>query len=832
MKIKKNIILLAVIIPIIAIHLVCCNILFAKETAIESHGVKEESLSVAPDYIFADFHEDNNSKQEIYDSGMNPLVYRQAFKETGIEESLSTRNAVSRGSTDDGSTWILRGPVGNFGLRNGRVAGINIISTGQDTYRVYVGASTGGIWWSDSQALGSWTSIGDRLPNPAVRAFAVDPNDPRHIIVGTGDPERWKGAGMYVTHNEGGTWFDVNLPVVPERFYRLFFVPSITNRLIAASNEGILLSVDTGSTWTVVQTGDITDLVIDPTNGAWMYAARRGDGLYRSLDFGSTWVKITDLDLPAGGDWKRAFLAISNSNHNTLYTVVEKDSTIFGVYRTTNGWATSPDWTDRTGTLHNFGDQAGHALSIAVRPDNEHQIFVADSNLASSDTGGSVWKTELSETGIDPGHPDITNLYFSEVTGSDTLWITNDGGIYKHDFSDGNTTSLNGNSLHGLAISQINNIDADRNMRVAGLQDNGTIRSVDSGQIWDFIASGDGFNVEITDPEAQNFWYTDGVYGAPYLSHAFRRNYGNSSEHVHDLASNLSLVYNRDNNIIYSHNGQGIVSRSESGSVNEPWDIEVDQLQTDPYSIRNIKGSPVDGNTLIVVYNAPNRRDVTILRKEGGQWSKIHRENFVNAPSLGTVHANPCIVSPQWANEFWVILEGPPGTPKILHTIDDGFNWTDLSGNLDSVEQVRSLVVTPFNPLILYAGTDLGIFRSVNGGTTWEPFMEGLPVVPVWNLEFVVDDQHSGNHKLVAGTNGRGFWEYTVQSPPILYVDQTDTGTQQDGTFEHPFHAVADAVAAAPVNSIIAIHTGVYAEPQLINKNVTLVTYGGISTIR
>ncbi len=109
------------------------------------------------------------------------------------------------------------------------------------------------------------------------------------------------------------------------------------------------------------------------------------------------------------------------------------------------------------------------------------------------------------------------------------------------------------------------------------------------------------------------------------------------------------------------------------------------------------------------------------------------------------------------------------GQPKILRTTDLGQTWQDLSGFADSPGgestngfpdvAVYDLLVMPHDPDVLWAGTEIGLFESTDGGENWEYADNGLPAVSVWQMK-LVDDQ------VILATHGRGIW--TLDLPRLL----------------------------------------------------------------
>jgi len=105
-------------------------------------------------------------------------------------------------------------------------------------------------------------------------------------------------------------------------------------------------------------------------------------------------------------------------------------------------------------------------------------------------------------------------------------------------------------------------------------------------------------------------------------------------------------------------------------------------------------------------------------------------------------------------------------TPKVLRTTDLGQTWEDLSGfgtNTTSINgfpdvSVRCFLVMPYNPNTIWAGTEIGIFESTDGGQSWAFADNGLPAVAIWEMLIV-------NQQVVVATHGRGIW--TVDLPEL-----------------------------------------------------------------
>jgi len=111
--------------------------------------------------------------------------------------------------------------------------------------------------------------------------------------------------------------------------------------------------------------------------------------------------------------------------------------------------------------------------------------------------------------------------------------------------------------------------------------------------------------------------------------------------------------------------------------------------------------------------------------------------------------------------------------PKVLRTTDYGQTWTDISGfgtgtvSTNGFPNVATYCVSvmPYDTDIIWAGTDIGLVESTDGGASWHLADNGLPQVSIWEIR-VVDDE------VVVGTHGRGIWSVSLpeladHKPPV-----------------------------------------------------------------
>src|SRR4029077_8686036 len=97
--------------------------------------------------------------------------------------------------------------------------------------------------------------------------------------------------------------------------------------------------------------------------------------------------------------------------------------------------------------------------------------------------------------------------------------------------------------------------------------------------------------------------------------------------------------------------------------------------------------------------------------------------------------------------------------------------WTAAASGLPQVP-VSAFVIDPQNSNALYAGTDIGVYQSLDGGTSWLPFGTGLPRVAVFDADI------SNVHRILRiATHGRGLFEIGIPGTPLAVPQPAGDGS-------------------------------------------------------
>ncbi|MFY7847417.1 MAG: WD40/YVTN/BNR-like repeat-containing protein, partial [Bacteroidia bacterium] len=336
--------------------------------------------------------------------------------------------------------------------------------------------------------------------------IALSPNNPDTMYVGTGDRDAGDapGYGVIASWNSGKTWVSRNTGMGNVTVGRIVMHPRNSAILLAASNNGIYRSTNSGASWTQVQTGSTWDLAFHPANPSIVYATIQGS-FYRSSNGGQSFTLIT-AGYPTTG-LNRAQLAVTPAGRNYVYVLISRGSNFTGVYRSLdsglsfNTMSTAPnilgyyDGTATTGDLTN--GQGWYDLDLVADPKDRDRIYVAGINIWRSANGGSTWNQVghwFGGYGGDDLHADQHALEFN-LSGN-TLIAGNDGGVYFANQPRGNAVRWT-NISSGILNAQVYRMAQAQTREFTaahGYQDNGSSQTEKD----DFITyyGGDGMDCQ------------------------------------------------------------------------------------------------------------------------------------------------------------------------------------------------------------------------------------------------------------------------------------------------------------------------------------------------
>jgi hypothetical protein len=678
---------------------------------------------------------------------LDGFVYKQRLIEQ-FRGQIPHLAAYGSGPSAAGRPWFSIGPRNV----NGRVKALAVHPT--DPSIVYAGAASGGVWKS-VDSCETWRPLWDTTLTMAAVAIAIAPSNPNVVYVGTGEwtpgwGPGYPGAGLYVSNDAGATW-TLRTGVTTRRVAQVLVSPTNALVVYVAGDSGFERSLDGGVTWSTLRAGQISDAVIDPNNANILYIAVRSDRIYKTTNGGTTWTGLAAGPTGADASWLRLAIGrngASGSNH----VLAKRDGTI---YRSTNGGTT---FTTLPGS---HGGAAYHEWTnlLAVAPDDDNIIFAGGVGAERSTNAGATW------TGFTGSllHADYHRAVFAP-SNPNIVYHCSDGGVYR------STTKGAAweKTSDGLIVTQFYDVNAWQRFSTViggGTQDNGTNVST-GGLTWRGILGGDGGYLVIhpTDPhimyaETQNTGLRKTFNGGVTWA-SITAGLTGSTSWVGVLTMDPAAP-----NTLYV--GTTIVHKTTNGAAT-PW---VPVSQNFGAQISSIAVAPTDSSRVYATAGAQ------VFRTDDGGATTTWA-NKTAAPLPGRPITD-VIVDRADRERVCVSVGGPaagPGARAVYLSTNGGNSWTDISGNLPNVG-VNAIELDPSDPLIVYAGTDVGAFRTTSGGTSWHAFDAGLPNVPVVDLHIDPEDR-----ALYAATMGRGMYKVsisTVVEPVVdLYLrdSELDTG--------------------------------------------------------
>jgi len=702
--------------------------------------------------------------------------------------------------------------ISGLGARNigsaemsGRVAALTAVKE-DGRLSVYIGAASGGVWKSVNGGT-TFKPVFDKQPVQSIGAIAIDPQTPKTIWVGTGEP--WTrnsvsiGNGIYKSVDGGENWTFMGLKE-SERISKILIDPKDGNTVYAcvpgklwsdSEARGVYKTTDGGQSWTKILKGanlstGCSMMSMNPRDskvifaGMWDFrrkgwtfrsggensTAPSGSGLFETNDGGATWTELDEKSakgLPAK-PWGRIAVTIAPSNAQVVYALIESNRS--ALFRSDDGGKT---WQERDRS-NLMVWRPFYFANLIVDPKDENKIYKPDLGLIMSNDGGKSF------SGISGGaHGDFHDVWV-DPDNTEHVIAGDDGGVW-YSYDSGNTWWKAAN----LPISQFYHVsvDADDPYHVfGGLQDNSVWMGdsaypggISNGR-WENLYGGDGFWA-FPDPSDDHYVYTESQGGevgrVNRVTHEVRGlkpqpNYGegklrfNWNTPLHMSPNEKGTIYigaqflfrSRDHGQTWDRISPDLTTNDpEKQKQEESGGVTVDNSDAETHTtIYSISESPRDGQTIWVGTDDGN---LQITRDAGKTWTNV----------VGNV---PDVPKASWVS--WVEASRfDPATayaafdrhtfgdmdPHVYKTTDYGKTWTPVVAKDSGVRGYAHVIKEDSeSPNLLFVGTEFGLWVSLDGGKQWAQY-KGRDFPEVAVRDIVVQPRESD---LVLATHGRGIW--------------------------------------------------------------------------
>jgi photosystem II stability/assembly factor-like uncharacterized protein len=729
-------------------------------------------------------------------------------------------------------TWRAVGPA----MFAGRVADVAGVPGNRDV--LYVGAASSGLYKSINGGV-TFDPVFENGNTLSIGAIAVQHDNPDVVYVGTGEGAVRNsisfGDGIYKTTDGGRTWKHLGL-AASERFARICIDPSNPNVIIAAAmgrafgsggERGIYRSADGGATWTRTLHGNETtgasDVAIDPQDSRIVYAGLYdyqrqpwsfrsggpGSGLYQSTDGGVTWKKLTDPALANGLPGARLIgrigISVHRANPRVVYALIEAQED--GVLWRSDDRGATWKIVNRERRINN---RPFYYTQVRADPVDADRVYTLSGSFNVSTDGGRTF----GQTGgrmfgdhhalwIDPADP---KRLLSGTDGG--FFISNDRG-------------RNWDFVNNMPMAQPYHVGIDMaepyNV-LGGFQDHEIWRG--PNEKWNQVGVREGDWVRlrymadgmytVPDPRDPNLIYFNGHFGditridmrnqeeryiQPYPPgpagggadlEQYRFNWNSP---IHMSPTNPDVVYY----------GANVLFRT--GDRGESWTAVSPDLTTNDKEKQRSSGGPISTDntraefhcTIVSIAESPRDSRVIwagtddgnlqVTRDAGKTWKNV-APAIAGAPrfgwfsSISASHTDAAVayvtIDQHRLNDF---------SPYVFKTEDYGASWKNISAGLRGYAHV--VLSDPKQPSLLYVGTELGIWASLDGGSSWQDLRLGLPPLAVVDMKV-----HPRDNDLVIATHARGFYILDDVTPlQVMAGDRSGTRTDVPVLFK-PMPAV------------------------------------------
>ena len=661
---------------------------------------------------------------------------------------------------------VLAGGGFYGGNNSGRITAVGQIPSGSHAGRIVIGSAGGGVWTSDDGGA-TWTPRTDTQPDLAIGAVAIDPNNPDHIVIGTGEANQcgdcFNGNGILNSTDGGATWTRQDPGGVFDNaaIAQIAIDPTNSLREFAATSFGLYETTDGGTTWTKPTDasytsnldGNITGVVVDSAGTVRVASPNSNWIVSQSTDHGVTFTETdTGIAHASGG---LVALAVAPGTPTTMYVSVGGFGAV-AVWKNTAGgagaWTHSVSTPDFTGQGYAYGsgsaEQGWYDNVLAVDPTNASHVVAGGIALVETTDGGTTWTNvngqAFSGVGTNLIHPDQHALAFRA---DGKILIGDDGGVFLYGPAGPTVTNLQGN----LNITQFYfGFSAVGGQVLAGAQDNGSA-GYSGSTAWTGIFGGDGGPSAITANHSatrfieadQKLYLTTDAFATTTLTDITPPTSGQNFTPPMIVVPSTSTP--ADPTVYYG--GGNELWRTTNPSTGASWT----NITGNVGAVSAIAVAPSDPNT---IYAGLNSGTVLVSTDGGTTFNPLPTQPFDGIANFVTgLSVNPGISTELTASFSYNDTRYARGSPHIARF--NGTSWSNLTGTGLPSQAVSRVV---YDAGTLVAATDAGVFASTDQGATWSVLGTGFPNVQVQDLAVEPDG-------LYAITHGRGAWKLVVAVP-------------------------------------------------------------------
>jgi photosystem II stability/assembly factor-like uncharacterized protein len=718
---------------------------------------------------------------------------------------LLPSGSLAASNDNESDYWLSSEVLSGMTLRgigpavaSGRVADLAVDPT--DPSRWFIAIASGGVWRTTNAGT-TWEPVFDNEGSYSIGCVTIDSHDPSVVWVGTGENNSQRsvsfGDGVYKSVDGGDSWTNMGLEtsehigniIVDPRDSDVVYVASQGPLWNSGGERGLYTTTDGGETWErVLHVSDDTGIAevrqhpVDPdVLLASAYQRRRHvwtlinggpeSGLYRSDDGGASWTEI-EKGLPTTVDMGRIGMCISPADPEVVYAIVDAARDEGGFFRSTDrgrSWEKRSDYT-AGGDYYN---------EIFCDPEDVDRVYSMDVWMQVTSDGGETFNP----VGERFKHVD-NHAFWINPEDPRHLIAGCDGGVYQT-WDRGATWDF----LENIPITQFYRVAVDSSepfyFVYGGTQDNATLggptRTMSPGGIynedWFVTVFGDGFET-VVDPEDPNIVYSQWQYGGlvrydrrtgqnidiqpqePPGAEPYRWNWDapviispHSNTRLYFAASKLFRSDDRgDSWTVISDDLSRGLDRDELEVMGRIWEADAvhKSMSTSIYgnAVALTESPLVEG----LLYVGTDDGLIHVTSDGGDTWRTM--ESFPDVPELSYVAELEA--SQHDADTVYATFDNHKMgdfKPYVLKSMDRGQTWTDITGDLPERGMVWTLAQDHVKPDLLFAGTELSLFVTLDEGEHWVELSSGLPTIAVRDLEI-----QRRENDLALGTFGRGFY--------------------------------------------------------------------------